>query len=439
MPYVKKINVNYTESESGLRFELPGLFTEQGLIISHLRYLAWFNSKSESWKERSVFSLRLLIQYIHAVPKYEKVTELLKSFTVALQTGTINYQDISDPLDLYWKPRDLKDVNNILFHITHYTDFLALQDGYSSSRINPFRKASGYEERLNWCAYYHKQKNVFLSHLNDKQKAQDQANKVRLIQQYQTSKVDNEKVVRFPEEHIERLIYLGFDRNGVVDYKSQAITMLLNYGGLRKSEVFHIFISDITQNPNRPDEALVRVYHPVFGASPDAYYKTRNEYLLAQTNYKPRNKYRLSERLYAGWKNPLLTSSDAYYEVVFSPPQKAKEFLAVWVNYLKFQRVEPPASNFHPFAFTNSRGLPETIKNFQRLHKNAVERIGLECKKEKGTTEHGHRHSYGYRLRRYGLDQVEIQKAMHHKSPNSCLVYIKPTNEDVREKMRQTE
>jgi site-specific recombinase XerD len=439
MPFVKKIHVNYTDCDSGLIFELPAVFTEMGLIVSHLRYLAWFNTKSESWKERSVFSLKLLIEYMHAVPNYEKVTELLKSFTETLITGTINYEELNDPLDLYWKSRNVRDANNILFHITHYTDFLALQEGYSSSRINPFRKATNYEERLNWCAYYHKQQNVFLNHLTNYGKAVSQANQVRLIGKFPDSKVDNEKVSRFPNEHIERLIYLGFERNGVTDFKSQAITMLLNYGGLRKSEVFHVYISDITQNPNKKDEALVRVYHPEYGTPPDSHYKTRKEYLLAQSKYKPRNKYRQSERLYAGWKSPLLISQDGYFEVVFSPPHKAQEFLAIWVNYLKFQRVEPKKSDFHPFAFTNQEGKPESIKNFQRLHKNAVERIGLECKKEMGTTEHGHRHAYGYRLRTYGLDQVEIQKAMHHKSPNSCLVYIKPTNEDVRNKMRETE
>ena len=102
-------------------------------------------------------------------------------------------------------------------------------------------------------------------------------------------------------------------------------------------------------------------------------------------------------------------------------------------NYLKFQRVEPTRFEKHPFAFTNSTGAPETIKNFQRLHKRAVEKIGLTVKKELGTTEHGHRHAYGFRARKAGLDQVAIQKAMHHKSPLSCLVYIKPTLEEVEQ------
>jgi uncharacterized protein YifE (UPF0438 family) len=213
--------------------------------------------------------------------------------------------------------------------------------------------------------------------------------------------------------------------------------MLLNYGGLRKSEIFHIFTSDITIHPNHEDEALVRVYHPVYGRSPDTRYKNRSEYLLSETNYKPRNTYRITERLYSGWKNPLMTSKEGYFEVIFNPTHKAKEFLRVWVKYLKYQRVEP--DNFHPFAFTNDRGEPDTLKNYQRRHKRAVERIGLECKKEFGTTEHGHRHAYGYRARKLGLSQVELQKAMHHKSPNSCLIYIKPTSEDIRTEMRESE
>ena len=436
MPYVRKIYVNYTDCTTRRVLTLPSILTEKGVVISHLRYLAWFNSKSEAWKERSSFALQLLLKYINAVPNIENATILLKSFTESLATGTINYKTLSDPLDLYWRPRTITDTNNLLFHITHYTDFLALQDEYNSPRVNPFRKATSYEERLNWCAYYHKQANVFLNHLTNKDKANITQQQIRLVGSLPENQYDTEYAIRFPEDQIEKLLYLGFEKNGLFDYKSQAITMLMNYGGLRKSEVFHLFISDITLHPNQSKEALVRVYHPIIGSSPDPNYRNRQEYLLSKTSYKPRNTYSFSERLYSGWKTPLLTSKDGYFEVLFNPPEKAREFLAVWINYLKYQRVEPPKSNPHPFAFTNSLGAPETIKNFQRLHKNAVERIGLECKKELGTSEHGHRHAYGFRARTAGLDQVAIQKAMHHKSPISCLVYIKPTLEEVKEKLR---
>lgn len=433
MAYVKKIYVNYKDWSTQTTLVLPCILTEKGIIISHLRYLAWFNSKSEAWKERSSYALKLLLKYINATPNLDSATKVLKAFTEALITGTIHSPNNTDPLELYWRPRTVRDTNNLLFHITHYTDFLALQDEHATNRVNPFRKATSYEERLNWCAYYHKQANVFLNHLTKKDLS---LQKVRLVGSYREDLIDFEYAVRFPEDQIERLLYLGFEKNGVIDYKSQAITMLMNYCSLRKSEIFHIYTSDITLNPNKPKEALVRVYHPELGASPDPYFKNRREYLLAKTSYKPRNNYLFSERLYAGWKTPLLTSKLGYFEVVFNPPEKAKEFLLIWANYLKYQRIEPSKSSPHPFAFTNSLGEPETIKNFQRLHKNAVERIGLICKKDLGTTEHGHRHAYGFRARQAGLNQVEIQKAMHHKSPTSCLVYIKPTLEEVQDKLR---
>jgi len=276
-----------------------------------------------------------------------------------------------------------------------------------------------------------------LNHLSNKVDAAEKNKLVRVIGNHLEDKVDYEYATRFPEDQIERLLYLGFEKNGVIDYKSQAITMLMNYGGLRKSEIFHIYTSDITLHPVNKNEALVRVYHPEIGSSPIEGYKNRREYLLANSKYKPRNNYLISERLYAGWKTPLLSSKKEYFEVLFNPPSKAAEFLLVWANYLKYQRVEPPKNNPHPFAFTNSSGAPETIKNFQRLHRNAIEKIGLICTKELGTTEHGHRHAYGFRLRDAGLSQVEIQKAMHHKSPLSCLVYIKPTLDEVREELRR--
>ncbi|MCL7942965.1 gamma-mobile-trio recombinase GmtY [Marinobacter sp. ATCH36] len=437
MKHTLKLAVYYTDTASGIQHQLPAVYTRSGILISHLRYLAWHSGKSDSWKEKSIFAVRLLIDYVEATPGFRKATRLLKSFTEALITGTIDYQTSDDPLRLFWKPRDLTVANNILFHITHYTDFLALQDGYDQSRINPFREATGWEERMNWCAYYHKQANVFLNHLSSYSEAQKAATRKRLIYTPVPMLISNDKAERFPEDNIERLIHAGFVARGKPDFRSQAMTMLLNYGGLRKSEIFHIFTSDITIHPNHSDEALVRVYHPIYGRSPDPSYKNRAEFLLSETNFKPRNTYRITERLYSGWKNPLMTSKEGYFEVLFNPTYKAKEFLKTWAMYLKCQRVEP--DNFHPFAFTNDRGEPDTLKNFQRRHKRAVERIGLECKKEFGTTEHGHRHAYGYRARKLGLSQVELQKAMHHKSPNSCLIYIKPTSDDIRTEMRESE
>lgn len=441
MSFVSKIYVNYCDCESGQVYQLPGLLTESGLIISHQRYLAWYCNKSASWKERSVFALRLLIEFINANNNVSKATQLLKAFTLALVTGTIDYKSNSDQLGLYWSPRKVNDVNNLLSHVTKYTDFLAMQDGYEYSRINPFRIATSYEERLNWCAYYHKQANVFLNHLSTNREAKAISQQVRLVRGFETPTVDIEPAVRFPEEHLDCLLTKGcMNKHQEIDYQLKAKIMLMNFGGVRKSELFHIYVSDITLNPVRPKEALVRVFHPEVGEAPDNLkYKNRKEYLMSTSGYTSRNNYRFSERLYSGWKGPLLTSKKGYFEIVFCPPSKAEEFLIVWTNYLKFQRVEPPQNNPHPFAFTQLNGSPETLKNFQRKYKVAVNKIGLSYCKANGTTEHGHRHAYGYRAKFLGLSPVEMQKSMHHKSIASHLVYTQPSVEEIRNKMKKAE
>jgi len=200
-------------------------------------------------------------------------------------------------------------------------------------------------------------------------------------------------------------------------------------GGIRKSEVFHIYDIDISLN--KDNKLSVRVYHPAYGVSPDPLYQNREEFLRAKFQLKPRHMYPLSKRLFAGWKDPLLTSKEHYFEVIFSSKKASLAFREAYTNYLLHQRVDPPSSAPHPYAFTNQKGEPETIKNFQRLHKLAVERIGLTCLKNLGTTEHAHRHSYGYRLVGLGFTPVEIQKAMHHKNIASCLTYIQSSNRDL--------
>ena len=181
MLHTLKLAVHYTDTASGNQHQLPAVYTRSGILISHLRYLAWYSEKSDSWKEKSVQAVRLLIDYIESAREFKKTTALLKSFTEALVTGTIDRQTSNCPIGLFWEPRSLTVANNILFHITHYTDFLARQDGYEHSRINPFRKTTGWEERMNWCAYYHKQANVFLNHLSSYSDAQKAAAQKRLI------------------------------------------------------------------------------------------------------------------------------------------------------------------------------------------------------------------------------------------------------------------
>jgi len=446
--YVIKIKTKYLSDQTGKEFLLPALYTESGFVLSHLRFLAYRSAMSSSWKDRSLFSLKLLIEFIHANDRvFTKTRDLLLAFSQALVEGTINPTTLEDPSELFWPPRKLEDAKALLLFITTYTDWLTEQEGYNDQRINPYVKATSTEQRLNWCAYYHKHARVFLNHLLSRNYDMRQLDFVRAVRIPQAPKIDVAPVKKFPESEIQNLLDNGFTRGTVskdapdierIDYKGRAITLLMHYGGIRKSEALHLYVKDITFD-EKSTEAIVRVYHPQLGSPPGSNYSARKEYLAKEYQLRPRNEYPKSERLHLGWKLPLLSDKDGFFTVHFCPPIKAGEFMLAWANYLKYQRVSPPEENSHPYAFTNSKGEPETLKNFQRLHTKAVERIGLKHKKYHGTTEHGHRHSYGYRLAAYGLSQVQIQKSMHHKSPDSCLVYTQPSDAELRKKMMEVE
>ncbi|WP_367987797.1 gamma-mobile-trio recombinase GmtY [Vibrio sp. NTOU-M3] len=428
MSFVIKRSVNYKPDTGQPPFRFPALFTESGLLISHLRFLHENRYKSQSWMERNTFAVELLLKFIERqVSSFLSATDLLRAFVEALQFGTI--QDGQDDSGLFWSPRRNEDVNVLLRHITDYCDYLDTIHGTDLPKLNPLRKATHAEERLQWCAYYRRHSRSFLNHLT--KPSTQQFSLARVVRGPERHLVDVEEVYRFPEDRIEDLLLHGFvSASGEPDYASQLIVMLMHFGGLRLSECFHIYTDDISIDP-KSGSALISVYHPSDGKSPDERFSKRRTYLAHKYRLNPRNEYPRSHRLYAGWKGPLLTNSNLSFDVMFYPASKAVEFTLLLQKYLS---TKPTSES--PFLFVNSKGNPENKKNFNQKHNRSIQRIGLEPSKPLGTTPHAHRHSYGYRLSQGGFSQLEIQKAMHHKSPDSCFVYLKPSGDEVRARMR---
>lgn len=451
MAFALNINTSYVNDNTGREIELPGLLTQDGILISHLRYLAATRNQkySPSWRERSRFALKLLLDYIRANEGlFDKSLPLLESFVLALRMGTINIETQTDPSGLYWKPRGPEDERVLLNHITSYTDWLSEEPAYQATRANPLVRASSVEERMNWCAYYQKQTNVFLNHLASYDDAAKSAKQARRTQSARGSKSNGRIAKRFPESEFHNLLENGWVRpcgdpnaraEDRIDYKGRAISILLNQGGLRRSEPFHLYLSDIICDFKKKD-VIVRIWHPSDGRVEfEEGYTNRSDYLHRRYRRRPRNKLRKSLALHAGWKNPLLTDGDdGYIEVAFFPTSASKVFFSNYINYLK-QRVDPLPHEDHPYAFTKLDGTPETINNFNRQHIAAVNRIGLEHSKYLGTSEHGHRHAYGKRLEQAEVSDVIIQKAMHHKSRESQEVYKEDSAEDIRNAFKRGE
>ncbi|WP_418113720.1 gamma-mobile-trio recombinase GmtY [Vibrio scophthalmi] len=428
MSFVIKRRVTYKVKSGVSLLPFPAIFTENGLLVSHLRFLHNNRAKSPSWIERNTFAVELLLKFIEQqVASFSTATELLRAFVEALQFGTI--QNGKDCSDLYWSPRRNEDVNVLLRHITDYCDYLDSIYGTDLPKLNPLRKSTYAEERMQWCAYYRRHGRSFLNHLV--KPSTQQFSLTRKFRGPERHLVDVEEVYRFPEDRIEDLFLHGFvSASGEPDYASQLILMLMHFGGLRLSECFHIYTEDISIDP-KSGSALISVFHPSDGKSPDEHFGNRREYLAYKYRLNPRNEYSRSHRLYSGWKGPLLTNRNLSFDVNFYPTVKAIEFTLLLQKYLSTK----PASE-SPFLFVNSKGNPESKKNYNQKHNRAIRRIGLKPAKSLGTTPHAHRHSFGYRLSQAGFSQLEIQKAMHHKSPDSCLVYLKPSGDEVRARMR---
>jgi len=230
--YAVKIKTRYKNDCTSKELVLPAIYTESGLLISHLRYLAENSYKSGSWLDRSVFAVMLLIRYITANQSaFKDATSLLRSFSQCLTLGTVNPSTLEDESQLYWSPRSNEDAHTLLGHITTYTDWLSEQPEYHQQRVNKFRRATSVEQRLNWCAYYHKHASVFLNHLSTPKRYAHSAGYSRQIQIRQMAAIQISTTKRFPSSEIRQLLDEGMIRpkagiddvgNPIPDYKNQA-------------------------------------------------------------------------------------------------------------------------------------------------------------------------------------------------------------------------
>jgi site-specific recombinase XerD len=443
------LNADVVVDNTGIALELPVIITGEGLLSSYLQYMMIYRNKSRSWQSKSVQAIQLLLDYISVNQNvFQKPQHLFSEFSNSLFTGTVD-QNGDDPSGLRWKARDPKNAKNLINLVTHYTDWLANKNEDDNLRLNPYRKADSFEEKMNWAAYYQKRDRAFNSHLWAEKDARDENKSVR---SGKPSELSSERVLdtnppkSFPEQYLDSLLWTGFTKYGHAhasqlndrcNLRDILITILMNFGGLRLSETFHLYIEDI--EPDEEYGCTVRVHHPETGLSPCGQMQ-RSEYLKRKYGLAPRNRVKHTSTQYSGWKGALLTDSHTKsFEVYWFPSEAGFLFRKLWGIYLADERCIANTKLYHPYAFTGRNGQPATIKSFNAAHKRAVERIGLTSCKEKGTTPHGHRHAYGHRLSDSGVKQLIIKNALHHSSLESSGVYTEPGASQVRKHLRSSE
>lgn len=446
MRHVKVISKTIRDN-TGMSIEMPTILIEQNGEVTPLwqlhEYLIKNQSKSNSWRNKLIQAVGLLLDYIDANhSSFSNPKDFFSSFADVIYSGTIDEEGY-DPSGLYWLPKRTHTANPILYALSEFSDWLHKE--YGAAQLNPWREATKYEERLNWMAKINKSHHSFLGHLDSSLKMTETAKNARDVRQRKNPSGYYGGAKTFPEDKINVLLWEGFKKSDTknklsdfdkYNWRDIAISILIHGGGLRISEVFHIWVHDVMPDPFDPKLALVRVFHPSEGNAPkdfkmpDGRYLTNREaYLRIKYGLSPRNK--IEGIKYAGWKNPKLSDTEQkYIQVHWFPRQWGYLFMQVWKLYMA-QRIHKKISDTHPYLFVSfddkNKGEMYTIESFRQSHAKAVQKIGLTVGKMLGTTLHGHRHAYGQRISNAKLDRQVIQAGMHHKSAESQDVYTEPT------------
>jgi integrase len=403
--------------------------------------------KSQSWKRKASQAILLLLDYAEAKnDQFESPQKMFRAFTDEICDGTID-DNGDDPSDLRWHPKAIKTANGLINHVSMYSDWLYSETDEKTALLNPPRLASNHERICNLAAYHNRESRAFLRHTFDRGKAIEKSLYSRSVSSRRGVKFNAEPLTYFNNDIAQELITTGFWRNSVTpeapeqcNLRNVLITMLLHYTGLRVSEVFHIFLADISQDPQNADSVLITVNHPIYGDAPN-YWRNLDE---SRKNHNRKDylhqKYGLEDRLtstknsyHAGYKSRAFKSFYLY----FFPTEAGVLWMTLWRRYLTYQRVSDD-NNPHPFAFTNRNGAPASLPLFLRAHANALTRLGYSPSKTNGLNVHAHRHWYGTILTKLGVDPLVIKKVMHHGDVESQQQYIAAArNQEISNVLRE--
>ncbi|MBQ4848447.1 gamma-mobile-trio recombinase GmtY [Pseudoalteromonas sp. MMG005] len=425
---------------SGISSELPILITELGVLDPLLDYLLFHqHDRSGSWMERVVHATYLLMQYMETNQECFSAPKLLfQSFSQRLYTGTIDEYGF-DPSGLYWLPSSTKTVNGLITALSGLTDFLS--DKLGAINMNPLRKASPFEQRLNYAAWYRHNHHDFLGHIKDKT-INETVSKARNVRGRRTLLTVHDDAIAFQETLFSRFYLegMGGAKDIRVATRNQLILLMMHFAGCRESDCLQLWVDDVLVDPQDPNNVIVRLYHPEDGRAPGNWRSQngsihRAAYLREKYGLTPRNK--LTGTKHVGWKYQVVDHKDNYIQLFWFPKQAAILFGKLWRNYCRYLT---PVDRQHPYAFISFEeshaGKPLTINAFKDAYKKALYRIGKAPTKVEGLSPHGHRHAMGRRLERANLHPRIIQKVMHHSSLSSQEPYTAPGIERVNQALQ---
>lgn len=436
-----------------------------------LKYFIAFHTRSRSWQDTAAQGMGLLWDFSIATADRRpgrSARELFRDFARALALGTIA-DDGSDDRGLYWPATPYDRTRGLIKSIEHFAAWLDYEEGSTSPIAPDFvplvpGTGAHASAMIRWSRQRHGSMLVHIAGAprTAKKSATDLGREPRGR--------SVEPVKFFPPEHAASLLWKGYlipgreqEPNIFLRYnvRNMMIALLDGWGGMRRSEAFHLWETDVEEDPGNPEHALVVISHPAEAKIVFRNPMTRREQTVTRRQYL-QQKYGLPPRsdvkrgsYRAGWKGMDL---DIHYRtcIFWIDTDAAALFWALYWGYLKYVRAPIMAERIrqgggdHPFLFISTRadqnavdpddlnrwpGAPYSEAAYERAHQAAVERIGLDHGKDFGTSTHGLRHLYGKMLTDLGVPAQVIKKGLHHRNFLSQGPYTVPDNAKTNAKL----
>ena len=418
--------------------------TADGPMGSLVSYMMHLGPMTPSAQAQIAGAVGRLYDFWLAAPPVTALDEIefMDRFAVAVIHGTILNGD--DALGLFWPRSSKKKARQVLRIVTEFTDFCA--EAGNSAPLNTVRQASFIERIRSYQAQAHRKKYDLLAHLATDDQKHARAAMARRAAMPRINKVVSEDAPYFPFQRTMELLYKGFRRSQTgpywkqYDIRGMMLVILQRFGGLRASEPLHLFVRDVAPRPvagsvDGQMTAHVSLFHPTDGLTEylDPLTRARRresraEFLRVVHGREPRNSSVWSSSAWVGWKDLLLEDAKLQCAFVhFFPEEWGVPFYKLYTMYVTQVR---PAKLDHPYLFVSGpKGeyAPLSRSAYSDSLATAVRRIGLESRKENGTTTHGLRHAYGQVLDELEVPNKFIQIMMHHKSLLSQEAYTRKT------------
>ncbi|NTF88698.1 hypothetical protein G6L46_16330 [Agrobacterium rhizogenes] len=423
-----------------------------------LDYYAEHAAMSYKWMHNAARAMGTLVDHSLAAaasPDYqiwkaEGVLQrrLLRGLARSLVYGTMKLAPngrIVDVTKLYWSGLGKRQAKVLLSALTLHFRWLR-DDPSAASWVQVAATdvtASGPSVALGLAMELATRKqNSFLGHLKGMKK--DPAHTLPGVIRRSTKVID--AVPAFPAKYVAPFLYRSFiDAASDGDEAAQIVAHLIFALGIRASEAFHLYATDIQFIG---EKAYIFFHHPESGKILKAGDEISRTDYLRDFGYIPRN---LADGtpFKAGWKG--MAGDEAGTPGFFLPIASLQRRTAMLLRrYLLVVRPaimarRPASAKDHPFLLVSARrhdtldgvgvGDPYTMSAFDFSWSQAIKRVGeryddpdmLVPDKPRGTTRHGGRHFFGRFLHSLGLEGPIIQRCMHHSSLKAHHVYTRLT------------